>query len=102
MQRSKGEGHGERAPQEDLDLSMAKHNKRLLEVVANALPLRGGTRLPVDATLVLPISKKKVNHREMRYSQDGAGIAAAKAREEGAHLELLQSRRFRLVRGFQF
>ena len=73
----------------DMDLGCsARHDTRRLEVVANGLPLFGGTQLSIDTTLVSTLhcdgsARRGVAHR------DGAALLAVRRKKERTYPELI-------------
>ena len=61
----------------DLNLQAARHDERRIEVIANGLPLWGGSQLAVDTTLVSPLTFAGAPRRR---SGATAGAALADAR----------------------
>ena len=61
----------------DLNLQAARQDERRIEVIANGLPLWGGSQLAVDTTLVSPLTSAGVPRRR---SGATAGAAPADAR----------------------
>ena len=65
----------------DLDLPVARHDARRLEVVAEGLPLFGGAQLAVDTTLVSPVQAN--GHPRRRCAEeDGAALQQARQRKQ--------------------
>jgi hypothetical protein len=81
----------------DMNLQgISSRDSRQLEVVANGLPLWGGAQLAVDATLVSPV-RRDGRPQQRAADQDGVQLQVARARKEAKYVELLRSRRCRLV-----
>ena len=81
----------------DLNLDhINRHDDRRIEFIANGLRLWGGAQLAVDTTLVSPLtSSSQPRRRAGQYA--GAALQDARKSKERAYLELLRSRRCRLV-----
>ena len=79
----------------DLDLPVAPHDARRLEVVADGLPLFGRAQLAIDTTLVSPVRGEP---RGQCARQDGAALTEAHRLKHRTYLELSGSQgRARLV-----
>ena len=82
------------------DLDMVLPNAadgRLLEVVADGLPLFGGAQLAVDTTLVCAL-RRDGNPTRNAANEDGVALRRARQRKERTYPELLGRRaRARLV-----
>ena len=71
----------------DLDLPVAPHDARRLEVVADGLPLFGGAQLAIDTTLVSPV-RADGDPRGQCARQDGAALAEAHRLKNQTYPEL--------------
>ena len=80
----------------DLNLHLQGHDERRIEVIANGLPLWGGSQLAVDTTLVSPLTFAGVPWRR-RGSTAGAALAEARRAKERTYPEFADARRCRLV-----
>ncbi|OLQ06448.1 hypothetical protein AK812_SmicGene10260 [Symbiodinium microadriaticum] len=80
----------------DLNLQAHRHDERRIEVIANGLPLWGGSQLAVDTTLVSPLTSAGVPRRR-RGSTAGAALAEARRAKERTYPEFADARRCRLV-----
>ena len=81
----------------DLNLEgLTDTDGRRLEVVANNLPLWSGAQLGVDTTLVSPVRRDGTAYPRAA-AEDGVRLEAARRRKEKKYLELLSTRRCRLV-----
>ena len=80
----------------DLNLQAHRHDERRIEVIANGLPLWGGSQLAVDTTPVSPLTFAGVPRRR-RGSTAGAALAEARRAKERTYPEFADARRCRLV-----
>ena len=80
----------------DLNLSAARHDERRIEVIANGLPLWGGSQLAVDTTLVSPLTSAGLPRRR-RGSTAGVALAEARRAKERTYPEFAAAHRCRLV-----
>ena len=71
----------------DLDLPVARHDGRRLEVVADGLPLFNGAQLAIDPTLVSPVRADGLPRRQCAYV-DGAALAQARRVKQRTYPEL--------------
>ena len=79
----------------DMNVFVARHDDRRLEVVANGLPLWGGAQVAVDTTLVSPV--RGDGRPQPRAAWDaGACLRRAERRKATTNPELGASRRCRL------
>ena len=75
----------------DLNLQAHRHDERRIEVIANGLPLWGGSQLAVDTTLVSPLTSAGVPRRR-RGSTAGAALAEARRAKERTYPEFADAR----------
>ena len=68
------------------------HDGRRLEVVVDGLPVRGGTQVAIDTTLVCPLHGDGVPKRRAARS-DGVALKAARTKEEATFPEFFGRRR---------
>ena len=81
----------------DLNLEAVRGtDQRRLEVVVDDLPLYSGAQLGLDATLVSPVRRDGSAYPRAAV-RDGVRLEAARARKEKKYLELLATRRCKLV-----
>ena len=81
----------------DMDLAVPHaHDTRRLEVVADGLPLFGGTQLAIDTTLVSTLPCDGSARRGAAH-RDGAALVAARRKKERIYPELIGPARARLV-----
>ena len=71
----------------DLDLPIANHDARRLEVVADGLPLFGGAQLAIDTTLVSSVQADG-RPRPQCARVDGAALSEARRRKQRTYPEL--------------
>ena len=73
------------------------HDGRRLEVVVDGLPLRGGSHLAIDTTMVCALHRDGTPRRRAAEC-DGVALKAARRKKEATYPELLgQRRRAQLV-----
>ena len=90
-------GKAEREWLRDLNLSgISARDTRQIEVVANGLPMWGGSQLALDATLVSPV-RRNGEPQPLASDEDGAQLRVARRRKERTYPELVRSSRCRLV-----
>ena len=80
----------------DLDLPVAQHDGRRLEVVADGLPLFGGAQFAIDTTLVTSVRADGLPSRRCAI-EDGAALVQARRRKQRCYPELSGDGRARLV-----
>ena len=81
----------------DLNIqNLARVDDRRIEVIANGLPMWGGSQLAVDTTLVSPLTRSG-EPRSRGGTYAGAALQDARRNKERTYPELLQNRRCRLV-----
>ena len=71
----------------DLDLPIANHDARRLEVVTDGLPLFGGAQLAIDTTLVSSVQADG-RPRPQCARVDGAALSEARRRKQRTYPEL--------------
>ena len=79
----------------DLNLQAARQDERRIEVIANGLPLWGGSQLAVDTTLVSPLTSAGAPRRSGATA--GAALADARRSKECTYPEFGRASRCRLV-----
>ena len=77
------------------DLNIQNLSDRRIEVIANGLPMWGGSQLAVDTTLVSPLTRSG-EQRSRGGTYAGAALQDARTKKK-TYPELLQNRRCRLV-----
>ena len=80
----------------DLNLQAARQDERRIEVIANGLPLWGGSQLAVDTTLVSPLTSAGAPRRRSGATA-GAALADARRSKERTYPEFGRASRRRLV-----
>ena len=75
---------------------VSPQDDRKLEVVASGLPTARGAQVAVDATLVSPLTRAGAA-RPKAHWKDGAALEDARKLKATTYLELLSSRRCKLV-----
>ena len=81
----------------DLNIqNLSRVDDRRIEVIANGLPMWGGSQLAVDTTLVSPLTRSG-EPRSRGGTYAGAALQDARRNKERTYPELLQNRRCRLV-----
>ena len=80
----------------DLNLQAARQDERRIEVIANGLPLWGGSQLAVDTTLVSPLTSAGAPRRRSGATA-GAALAEARRSKERTYPEFGRASRCRLV-----
>ena len=81
----------------DLNIqTLSRADDRRIEVIANGLPMWGGSQLAVDTTLVSPLTRSG-EPRSRGGTYAGAALQDARRNKERTYPELLQNRRCRLV-----
>ena len=81
----------------DLNIhTLSRVDDRRIEVIANGLPMWGGSQLAVDTTLVSPLTRSgEARFRGGTFA--GAALQDARRTKERTYPELLRNRRCRLV-----
>ena len=79
-----------------LNLQAARQDERRIEVIANGLPLWGGSQLAVDTTLVSPLTSAGAPRRRSGATA-GAALAEARRSKERSYPEFGRASRCRLV-----
>ena len=79
-----------------LNLVAARHDERRIEVIANGLPLWGGSQLAVDTTLISPLTSAGMPRRR-RGRTAGVALAEARRARERTYPEIAAAHRCRLV-----
>ena len=81
----------------DLNIhNLSRVDDRRIEVIANGLPMWGGSQLAVDTTLVSPLTRSG-EPRSRGGTYAGAALQDARRNKERTYPELLHNRRCRLV-----
>ena len=81
----------------DLNIqNLSRVDDRRIEVIANGLPMLGGSQLAVDTTLVSPLTRTG-EPRSRGGTYAGAALHDARRSKERTYPELLNNRRCRLV-----
>ena len=80
----------------DLNLQTARPDERRIEVIANGLPLWGGSQLAVDTTRVSPVTSAGAP-RHRGGATAGAALADARRSKERTYPEFGRASRCRLV-----
>ena len=81
----------------DLNIhTLSRIDDRRIEVIANGLPMWGGSQLAVDTTLVSPLTRSG-EPRSRGGTFAGAALKDARRTKERTYPELLRNRRCRLV-----
>ena len=81
----------------DLNIhALSRVDDRRIEVIANGLPMWGGSQLAVDTTLVSPLTRSG-EPRSRGGTFAGAALQDARRNKERTYPELLRNRRCRLV-----
>ena len=81
----------------DLNIhNLSRVDDRRIEVIANGLPMWGGSQLAVDTTLVSPLTRSG-EPRSRGGTYAGAALQDARRNKERAYPELRHNRRCRLV-----
>ena len=89
---------GGRCPRFHLDLPVARHDGRRLEVVADRLPLFNGAQLAIDTTLVSPVRADGLPRRQCAHV-DGAALAQARRVKQRTYPALGRARLVVLAAG---
>ena len=76
--------------------NLSRVDDRRIEVIANGLPMWGGSQPAVDTTLVSPLTRSG-EPRSRGGTYAGAALQDARRNKERTYPELLQNRRCRLV-----
>ena len=80
----------------DLNLDAARQDERRIEVIANGLPIWGGTQVAVDTTLVSPLTAAGAPRRE-GGSAVGAALRIARKAKLRTYSEFARASRCRLA-----
>ena len=81
----------------DLNIEGAPNDARRIEIIANNLPLFGGSQLAIDTTLISPIRANGLPTSNA-HARNGIALARARRRKERTYPELVgEGSRCRLV-----
>ena len=81
----------------DMNIDVPVADARRIEVVANGLPLRHGSQLALDATMVSPVTRTGEPHPRADTQPGWAANNAARRKRRDTYPELTRARRCRLV-----